>query len=437
MDVQVGLVICSGGCAGIIAYKISASKIIAAGAALCVVITYASAKLLPIFKKRKRALDDLQELVNIVNSPTKENQNYKSVSQLKYGFALNLALAAVEDQGSADQMFRDRINSFEKLSKEQAGFPKAYRFLKFAAAAYGPAGSGMFMMGLGSILLGGSERTFVAKFLDIPEKDILFHHSEIKWNEKARFPKHFIALDHASQAIILSVRGTFNINDVITCLLAHPSEFCGGIAHSGMVSAARELAKFAVSIIRKAVQQYPKYEVILCGHSLGGGTAILLSILLDRISLLQGVNMRCFAFAPPPVFAPLDVLKTNVSSRITSYILEDDFVTRCSLASVHRLVSRVSRIDQLNLSFMDRVGILRRGDRSLLSLSMEDVIFVDCESSVSDLHIPGELVWIHSGMYWRILEGGRSAILRDLELSPSCVQVHPFSSYLDALSLSA
>jgi hypothetical protein len=120
----------------------------------------------------------------------------------------------------------------------------------YSAAAYGPVGSGSLISSLRSIIFGGSERWFVSEYLGISQHDILFHYSD----------KHFIALDHSSRSIELSIRGTFNLNDVITCLLAHPIEFCEGIAQSGMVSAARELAKFAVPILRKAVQNYPRYE---------------------------------------------------------------------------------------------------------------------------------------------------------------------------------
>ena len=114
---------------------------------------------------------------------------------------------------------------------------------------------------LRSIIFGGSERWFVSEYLGISQHDILFHYSDKGFNSApTRFPKHFIALDHSSRSIELSIRGTFNLYDVITCLLAHPIEFCEGIAQSGMVSAARELAKFAVPILRKAVQNYPRYE---------------------------------------------------------------------------------------------------------------------------------------------------------------------------------
>nr|POE77016.1 hypothetical protein CFP56_47362 [Quercus suber] len=53
-----------------------------------------------------------------------------------------------------------------------------------------------------------------------------------------------------------------------------------GYAHCGMVAAARWIAKLSTPFLLKALDKYPDYKVKIVGHSLGGGTAALLTLIL-------------------------------------------------------------------------------------------------------------------------------------------------------------
>jgi hypothetical protein len=101
-----------------------------------------------------------------------------------------------------------------------------------------------------------------------------------------------------------------------------------------------------------------------------------------------------FCLCSSSFYSPLSTLADHVSGRITSIILEDDFACRCSLSSVHRLLLRLSRLDGLALSLSDRVGIVRRVDRSLLLSLQEDSPPLTVSSA--DLYVPGKLVWVQS-----------------------------------------
>ena len=109
----------------------------------------------------------------------------------------------------------------------------------------------------------------------------------------------------------------------------------------------------------------PNYELILTGHSLGAGTACLLNIMLHRRRRPEATlydrppkgNIRCFAYASPPVFTPLEVIPNAVSST-TNYIHQQDAVPFLSVDSIRRCVSCLRVIDGFPLSTFRRFQIL-------------------------------------------------------------------------------
>ncbi|KAL8475815.1 hypothetical protein ACS0TY_028467 [Phlomoides rotata] len=63
-----------------------------------------------------------------------------------------------------------------------------------------------------------------------------------------------------------------------------------------MVAGARWIAKLSSPTLLKAIEQYPDYEVKVIGHSLGGGTAALLTYILRE--QMEFSAATCVTFAP-------------------------------------------------------------------------------------------------------------------------------------------
>jgi hypothetical protein len=57
-------------------------------------------------------------------------------------------------------------------------------------------------------------------------------------------------------------------------------EFLDGYAHSGMVRSAERILAESGRILKKAFEIYSGYRFVITGHSLGGGTAILTTMLV-------------------------------------------------------------------------------------------------------------------------------------------------------------
>jgi hypothetical protein len=123
--------------------------------------------------------------------------------------------------------------------------------------------------------------------------------------------------------------------------------FCGGEAHSEMANMAERVWEAAGLTVLKMLRQHKTYGFVITGHSLGAGTATLLNILCHQNGgqLVDGRPTRCFAYAPPPVFTPLEVIPNAVKS-CTSYIHEADVVPFLSVDSVRHLIASIAVIEK-------------------------------------------------------------------------------------------
>jgi hypothetical protein len=123
--------------------------------------------------------------------------------------------------------------------------------------------------------------------------------------------------------------------------------FCGGSAHSEMANMAERVWEAAGLTVLKMLRQHKTYGFVITGHSLGAGTASLLNILCHRRGgqLVDGRPTRCFAYAPPPVFTPLEFVPNAVKS-CTSYIHEADVVPFLSVDSVRHFFASIAVIEK-------------------------------------------------------------------------------------------
>lgn len=99
---------------------------------------------------------------------------------------------------------------------------------------------------------------------------------------------HFLVVDKNKEVIIFGVRGTMSAADVCTDLISKSVPFKEGKAHQGILQAATKLYLSMKDELLNSLQRYPEYSLVICGHSLGGGVATLISILIhDGTCFLQ------------------------------------------------------------------------------------------------------------------------------------------------------
>ena len=179
-------------------------------------------------------------------------------------------------------------------------------------------------------------------------------------------PRYTLTVDHELRKFVICIRGTFSVEDAVLDMLAIDEPFCDGVAHSGIISAVRSMDKHMKNPFLTQLAKAPAdYGILLTGHSLGGGTAVLMTIhlLLDPLweTLLQGRDIKCIAFAPPPVYN-CDVLPQILKEHIHIFVNNGDLVPRSSMATMAQFVLDLKTIDQNTNMPIDIIGVIRRDD---------------------------------------------------------------------------
>ncbi|XP_063170981.1 diacylglycerol lipase-beta isoform X2 [Candoia aspera] len=113
----------------------------------------------------------------------------------------------------------------------------------------------------------------------------------------------FVALDHQKEAIVVAVRGTLSFEDVLTDLSADCENLTledvleNGLVHKGITQAANYIYRRLINdgILNQALTIAPEYKLVVVGHSLGGGIASILAIMLRN----SFPTLGCYAFSPP------------------------------------------------------------------------------------------------------------------------------------------
>ena len=93
-------------------------------------------------------------------------------------------------------------------------------------------------------------------------------------------PHFMIFTDESTKSVVLAIRGTSSGKDVIVDAMCTEMEFLDGYAHSGMVRSSQRILAKSGQILKKAFEIYSGYRFVITGHSLGGGTAILTTMLV-------------------------------------------------------------------------------------------------------------------------------------------------------------
>ncbi|KKA28510.1 hypothetical protein TD95_002889 [Thielaviopsis punctulata] len=99
---------------------------------------------------------------------------------------------------------------------------------------------------------------------------------------------HYIALDHASHAVVLACRGTLGFEDVLADLSCDyadmPWRSRSFRVHKGIHASARRILYGedgrVLALLKAALDAHPTYGLVLTGHSLGGAVTALLGVML-------------------------------------------------------------------------------------------------------------------------------------------------------------
>jgi len=116
----------------------------------------------------------------------------------------------------------------------------------------------------------------------------------------------FVAVDPKAEAIVVSCSGSASLNNFQTNLkmdlVDFVSEAAGAQVHTGFYLAAKGLLSELAPVLDSLWLKYPSFRTIITGHSLGGGTAMLIALMLQEDSnRSEPLNPIVYTFAEPMV----------------------------------------------------------------------------------------------------------------------------------------
>ena len=249
--------------------------------------------------------------------------------------------------------------------------------MKYATAAYGNNMIRSVQIGIDGrwdSRANSGTRALISDHVGVPPEDIVS--LDLDHDADGTHLRHFVAIDHINQQVILAIRGTFSFSEIVVDVAAQSRPFCGGEAHAEMANMAERVWKAAGETVLKALRSNENYELVLTGHSLGAGTACLLHILChqeDR-KLVEGRKVRCFAYATPPVFSPLEFVPKTALKSCTAYIHDRDVVPFLSVDSVRHLLASLSVVGNQRPKLYQKLKTITRRtepDEKLVSLVIE------------------------------------------------------------------
>ncbi len=181
---------------------------------------------------------------------------------------------------------------------------------------------------------------------------------------------HTVALDEESKAVVLTCRGTLGFEDVLADMMCDYDDLIWRgktyKVHKGIHASARRLLYGGdgrvLFTIKAALEEYPEYGLVLCGHSLGGAVTALLGVMLaepsatgagfltsaaehpkllgagssttpTHICLPSGRPIHVYAYGPPATMSPS--LQKATRGLITSTVHGNDMVPYLSLGVLH------------------------------------------------------------------------------------------------------
>jgi hypothetical protein len=200
---------------------------------------------------------------------------------------------------------------------------------------------------MGDVFRPRADLQAVLQYLNMrPEHMLVF--SLGREEQEALRPNFYVCHDPALNAIVLAIRGTMSLRDLLTDLVCEYVPWRSGYVHAGILAAARWFLRHVCPQLRLFQRDLGARHVYFTGHSLGGAVASLTCLLYmehlcyldddgrspDNVDKGQDADDdivdggHCFAFGPPPVVS--HALHRLHQRHIDTFVNGDDFVPRLS-----------------------------------------------------------------------------------------------------------
>ncbi|KAJ3226264.1 hypothetical protein HK099_005261 [Clydaea vesicula] len=165
---------------------------------------------------------------------------------------------------------------------------------------------------------------------------------------------YLVALDHDWETIVVAIRGTFSLADLLVDLKIEVMEYKipelgenvpTQYTHSGFFKVASTIMadinkENLLKDLRDENSKYSHYKIVVTGHSLGAAAGALLTYMLRSNGFLEAI---CYAYDPPGMLLTYES-SVYFEEFVISIVNGDDFVSRLSLHSMELLKLDIARV---------------------------------------------------------------------------------------------
>eukprot|EP00834_Sanchytrium_tribonematis_P004018 NODE_178_length_14069_cov_0.746815.p3 type:complete len:441 gc:universal NODE_178_length_14069_cov_0.746815:3670-2348(-) len=219
---------------------------------------------------------------------------------------------------------------------------------------------------------------------------------------------YYLSVDHENEVVVLTLRGTMGLSDALTDFTCEYVTFENFQFHKGMFESAKKVSTAILSEVKQAMEYFEGYNLVLTGHSLGGGIAAILSILWSDVlnskvashftfDQLPHRKIKCFTFGVPCIGDR--ELANKCRNLITSVVHGSDMVPTLSLGLVQDLKHMMTYLTE-----NEEVNTCEKIISNALGLDISESITDEWtwktylgmkkRMNATKLYPPGKVIWI-------------------------------------------
>lgn len=181
----------------------------------------------------------------------------------------------------------------------------------------------------------------ISELTGIPVEHIV----QSNWRNSPFRPCYYVAVDAAHHCVVISIRGSLELGDLLSDVTANSLHvnFLGvdGWVHEGMMASATYIHCCTKAALRELGSQYPGWPVLVTGHSLGGGVAGVLTLLMRDTGGIPGLgDVYCVTIGSAAVMS--EHIATVCDEFAISLVLGADCIPHLSHASLEKLLLELS-----------------------------------------------------------------------------------------------
>jgi len=185
---------------------------------------------------------------------------------------------------------------------------------------------------------------------------------------------YFLAVDRKRKTLVIACRGTLSVADAITDLNAHEISlrhhgYPDSYTHQGILHNTEWVWNHIKEqgAMKKFLDKNPDYSLTVVGHSLGAGTASLLTLLISRDPNFKTKPIKCFAYAPPPLLDLVLAKHQRTEELISTIVFDHDIIPQTSLSNLLYLKKDMGKVFEHAANSKWKVfgGVLRKKQSQL------------------------------------------------------------------------